>query len=137
MCMLAKDLAEKLADDAFASYLAKVTSQNGVAKIVGIDCVKILPALRAMVPSLEEHVQTKEDQQLVRKNWAAQLEACNELVTTLTNLAGQFCRGRRPRIAEMKLLRPRSEMPMKRRRLRPRRRRLENAKLRLMQLSSC
>ena len=88
--MLAKGLEENQADEGFAAYLATVTSQNGVAKIVGIDCVKIGQALKAMVPSLAENVQTKEDQQSVRKNWVAQLEACNELVATLTNLAGQI-----------------------------------------------
>ena len=88
--MLAKGFLEKQADEAFAAYPAKFTSQIGVAKIVCIDCVKTLPALRAMVPSLAENGQTKEDQQSVRKNWAAQLEACNELVTTLINLACQI-----------------------------------------------
>ena len=75
-----------------------------MAKIVGIDCVKILQALRAMVPNLAEHVLTKEDQQLVRKIWAA---PCNELVTTLTNLAGQIlsrkkAQDRRDEIAQVK-----------------------------------
>ena len=49
-----------------------------------------------MVPSLAENFETKEDQQLARKNWAAQLEACNELVATLTNLAGQIMSKKKP-----------------------------------------